>query len=73
VSRRFLADRPVFIEKRFAMPLEIKELHIKAVVNSSDAQGGEEETGAAGVTDQEAIIKACVEQVLQILKEKTER
>lgn len=55
------------------MPLEIKELHIKAVVNSSDAQGGEEETGAVGVTDQEAIIKACVEQVLQILKEKTER
>lgn len=57
------------------MPLEIRELVIKtSIQNGGDAQSansGSEESGGTG--DQEAIIAACVEQVLAILKEKAER
>lgn len=57
------------------MPLEIRELVIKtSIQNSGEAQSansGSEESGGTG--DQEAIIAACVEQVLAILKEKAER
>ena len=55
------------------MPLEIKELVIKAVV------GTEKESGAAAPAtgqddgDREALVAACVEQVLEILREKAER
>jgi len=63
------------------MPLEIKELHIKVTVNA----GPEDETPGeapgkslpAGsdqqIPDKEAIIAECVEQVMEILKEKQER
>ncbi len=52
------------------MPIEIKELHIKATVNS-----GQEQPAATtnAPVSQEKIIAACVEQVLQILKDKKER
>ncbi|MBD1848321.1 hypothetical protein H6F89_34235 [Cyanobacteria bacterium FACHB-63] len=57
------------------MPLEIRELVIKTSVN----EGGQAQTtnsssgDGSGAGDQDAIIAACVEQVLAILKEKTER
>ena len=53
------------------MPLEIRELHIKVALG----EGREESSGGSSSTqeDQEKIIKACVEQVLEILKEKEER
>jgi hypothetical protein len=61
------------------MPIEIKELHIRVEVNSSQAgqsgspsglQGGMEKDEGG---DKEAIVAECVEQVLQILQYKRER
>ncbi len=55
------------------MPLEIRELVIKTSVNE-EAQGSVTPPGDTGSTqDQSALINACVEQVLSILKEKAER
>ncbi|MFN6570934.1 DUF5908 family protein [Dendronalium sp. ChiSLP03b] len=55
------------------MPLEIRELVIKTSIN--DGGEGQTTSGTAGsdASDQAAIIAACVEQVLAILKEKSER
>ena len=63
------------------MPIEIKELHIRVTVNTtpggqpagqqSTAGGNSGKAGSGG--DNEAIIAECVEQVLQILQNKTER
>lgn len=54
------------------MPLEIRELIIKAVVSDPS-----EEQNSGGGSDsaiaQEDIIRQCVEQVMAILKEKQER
>ncbi|HLU88482.1 MAG TPA: DUF5908 family protein [Cyclobacteriaceae bacterium] len=54
------------------MPIEIKELHIKAVV-----QDGEKKTSPNGAMSNayqvNAIVAECVEQVLNIIKEKAER
>lgn len=62
------------------MPIEIKELHIKVVVNASKNEApsqAQPKTGNgnknSGVAEKDAIIAECVEQVLQILQRKTER
>ena len=54
------------------MPIEIRELHIKAVVSTEQEQtaGSQAEQQE---TDREAIVAECVEQVLEILREKAER
>ncbi|QIR36405.1 hypothetical protein HCG51_06290 [Tolypothrix sp. PCC 7910] len=54
------------------MPIEIRELVIKTSINDgqNNSSGGTESSDA---NDQDAIIAACVEQVLAILKEKSER
>lgn len=58
------------------MPLEIRELVIKASVNDGE-QGqntNQEQTAkSTDVGDRADIIAACVEQVLAILKEQSER
>lgn len=56
------------------MPLEIRELHIKVTV-SDDEQPAEptSDTGAVAESQQEFIIRACVEQVLEILRDQKER
>jgi hypothetical protein len=59
------------------MPIEIRELHIKIKVNERDTPGQrlntqqarDQERGAS----EEALVAECVEQTLQILKEKQER
>ncbi len=52
------------------MPIEIRELHIKAEVKS----GGEQPAAPANVAAiKNKIVAECVEQVLQILKDKKER
>jgi hypothetical protein len=54
------------------MPIIIKELVIKAVVDGNASQ----QTGAAAPSSPEAqqqIVQACVEQVLAILETKKER
>jgi hypothetical protein len=57
------------------MPIEIKELHIKTVVeNAPSTQSQQQNTGnnqASG--DQDKIIALCMEQVMEILKSKNER
>ncbi|WP_319266258.1 DUF5908 family protein [uncultured Draconibacterium sp.] len=53
------------------MPIEIKELHIKIAVdeNRSSALEQNSEPGES----REEIIKACIEQVMEILSKKEER
>jgi hypothetical protein len=57
------------------MPLEIRELVFKTSINDGgQAQTTNPSSGDSGGTGgQDAIIAACVEQVLAILKEKAER
>lgn len=55
------------------MPLEIRELKIEATINEG-SQGTPPPSGeATDAQNQAALIAACVEQVLSILKEKAER
>jgi hypothetical protein len=54
------------------MPIEIKELHIKVNVGE-DQQSGAPAAPASGEESKDAIVKACVEKVLEILKERQER
>lgn len=64
------------------MPIEIKELHIRVAVNTSQSgQPPEDRAGAAaaggtgigGDDAKEAMVAECLEQVLHILENKTER
>jgi hypothetical protein len=59
------------------MPIEIRELQIVAVVNEDKNQQQQRQQQPAANTnngpDTERIIAECVEQVLEILKEKNER
>ena len=59
------------------MPLEIRELIIKAAVDQSQAQASGTGSGgkgsASGAPVGEDIVKECVDKVLAILKEKNER
>jgi hypothetical protein len=64
------------------MPIEIKELHIRvAVTPASSAQVSGSQAAAAGrgdagegaAAEREAIVSECVEQVMHILQQKTER
>lgn len=55
------------------MPLEVRELVIKATVVPDSASTGGAASGQGEAPGSEAIIQACVEKVLEILKEKNER
>lgn len=57
------------------MPVEIRELQITTVVNESTSAATSAASSSAtpSASNADAIIKACVEQVLEILKEKNER
>ena len=60
------------------MPIEVRELVIKATVAPADgsAHGATAASGSSGsnnVSAQEEIINACVEKIMEILKEKHER
>ncbi len=52
------------------MPVEVKEIVIRAVIGRGG--GGQAET-APNEADRADIVAECVEQVLQILKEREER
>lgn len=57
------------------MPLEIKELHIKATLSDSN-QGtgrGGSDRGTGDDSAKEEMVSMCVDKVLQILKDKKER
>ncbi len=53
------------------MPVEIRELQITAVVQ--EAGGGKSSAKAATPSGSDDMITKCVEKVLEILQEKTER
>jgi len=54
------------------MPIEIKELHIK--INVSDDQERTESSGrVAAQSEKDKLVRACVEQVMEILSKKEER
>ncbi|SDP92555.1 hypothetical protein SAMN05428975_3698 [Mucilaginibacter sp. OK268] len=56
------------------MPVEIRELQIITTITEGGGAGGNtSSTSPATATGGEDIIAKCVEQVLEILKEKTER
>ncbi len=58
------------------MPIEIRELHVKVAVTGGSGGGSAPPAGAAdaaGEQAQQAIVAQCVEQVLRILQNKTER
>jgi len=59
--------------KRTNMPIEIKELHIKAVVQDVAPQTETMSTDATAANRLDEIVATCVEQVLNIIKEKQER
>ena len=54
------------------MPIEIRELEIVAVVNESKSNI-QSPSAVANAPDTEKIIAECVEQVLEIIKQKSER
>jgi hypothetical protein len=54
------------------MPIEIRELVIRATVDSGDERRPRPETEAAG-GDRTELIEECVEQVLDILRKREER
>ena len=53
------------------MPVEVRELIIKAVVD--DQLSGGEQKKEPGTSDKDEIISECVEQVVEILKKEKER
>ena len=55
------------------MPIEVRELVIKAVVTQDGANGASGDAPQSNSNSQEEIIQACVEKVMDILKEKNER
>ena len=56
------------------MPLEIKELHVKMVVEEpqSEIKGASIRDEASNI-DMDILIAKCVKQILQILKDREER
>ena len=53
------------------MPIEIRELVIRAVVDPSQTAGPSDPS--APETDHEALIQACVDETLRILRRERER
>ncbi len=52
------------------MPIQVNEIVIRAVIKD---EKGEKKKPEGEKTDKEEIVSECVEQVLEIIKEKTER
>jgi hypothetical protein len=55
------------------MPIEIRELIIRAVVSEERGSVGESLEADTTVDDREAIIAACIKQVLKILQQSRDR
>ena len=58
------------------MPIEIRELVIRAVVEAEEAQLPEDDGAAVpelAESDRDPLIQACVEQVLRVLRRERER
>ncbi len=55
------------------MALEIRELIIKAELGTGEGAGQAAPSGKKGAGEKEQIVRACVEQVLEIMRERKER
>ena len=55
------------------MPIEIRELQIVATVQNTPASSTSGNDSSSAIKGTDAIIATCVEQVLEILKQKNER
>lgn len=55
------------------MPVEIKELIIRAVVEQDRASTQDAQSLQTTTNEKEALVEACVKQVLRILKRSRER
>ena len=55
------------------MPIEINELVVRAVVEDAPSPRREGSDAAGGEAEREAIVAACVKEVLRILRRKEER
>ncbi len=57
------------------MPIEVRELVIKATITQEDGAGASTGSGSSNntVSEKEEIISICVEKILEILKDKGER
>jgi hypothetical protein len=58
------------------MPVEIRELVIKATITQDNAAGGAQAsptTPSGNASSNEQIINACVEKIMEILKTKNQR
>lgn len=55
------------------MPIEIRELQIVATVQNTPGSSTSVKDSSSNTKATDAIIAACVEQVLEILKQKNER
>ena len=56
------------------MPIEIRELNIRIHVNQNQPeQDGDTQKENAGGSDKDEIIAECIEQVMELLKNKQER
>ena len=63
---------PTSLQITCYMPIEIKELIIKTTVGENEQSGGVAGETSSG-ENMDAIIRACVEKVMEKLKEKQER
>lgn len=63
------------IIKIIDMPIEVRELQIKAVVQDDDCKTNtaSPSSSASSENNIDSIVERCIEQVLNILKEKQER
>ena len=55
------------------MPLEIKELVIRATIQDNEKPEGAAQGSGSNEEDKEAIIEECVDKVLEILRNQKER
>ena len=55
------------------MPVEIRELVIKATITDTTGARGADRGARGGAADREEIIADCVEQVMALLREEKER
>lgn len=55
------------------MPVEIRELQITAVIEEAASKAATTSSSPANATINDDMIAECVEQVLEILKQKSER
>ncbi len=56
------------------MPVEIKELVIRATIDAGGGGDGDQGNGNKGKRhDREAIVSECVEQVMEIMRQQRER